>query len=61
MEREVRDSCGRSGTDETPQERLRRGGSSPTPRKASSLQRKSTSAHYILIAFRIHISQTHQK
>ncbi|MFJ5747873.1 hypothetical protein ACIP97_04620 [Peribacillus frigoritolerans] len=31
---EVRDSCGSSGTGETPQ-RLRRGGSPPAPRKAS--------------------------
>ncbi|TCJ03360.1 hypothetical protein E0Y62_14790 [Cytobacillus praedii] len=36
MERKVRDSCGSSGTGETPQERQRRGGSPPTPRKAST-------------------------
>ncbi|MGG1319332.1 hypothetical protein ABE225_00645 [Priestia megaterium] len=35
------DSCGNSGTDETPQERKRRGGSSPAHRKRS-LARKST-------------------
>ncbi|AZV62279.1 hypothetical protein DOZ91_18110 [Peribacillus frigoritolerans] len=32
---EMRDSCGSSGTGETPQ-RLRRGGSPPAPRKAST-------------------------
>ena len=35
------DSCGTSGTGETPQERKRRGGSPPAPRKASILERKS--------------------
>nr|WP_301551221.1 hypothetical protein [Alkalihalobacillus hemicentroti] len=36
------DSCGTSGTGETPQERKRRGGSPPAPRKASILERKFT-------------------
>ncbi|MDP4550660.1 hypothetical protein Q9251_07170 [Alkalihalobacillus macyae] len=36
------DSCGISGTGETPQERKRRGGSPPAPRKASILERKLT-------------------
>ncbi|MCG0047210.1 MULTISPECIES: hypothetical protein [Priestia] len=35
------DSCGKSGTDETPQERKRRGGSAPAHGKRS-LARKST-------------------
>ncbi|WP_195695069.1 hypothetical protein [Priestia megaterium] len=35
------DSCGKSGTDETPQERTRRGGSSAA-RGKPSLARKST-------------------
>ncbi|PVE66105.1 hypothetical protein [Priestia megaterium] len=35
------DSCGKSGTGETPQERKRRGGSSSAPGKRS-LARKST-------------------
>ncbi|MED4047725.1 hypothetical protein [Priestia megaterium] len=35
------DSCRKSGTDETPQERKRRGGSSPV-REKRSLARKST-------------------
>ncbi|MCM3791898.1 MULTISPECIES: hypothetical protein [Priestia] len=35
------DSCGKSGTGETPQERKRRGGSSPA-RGKRSLARKST-------------------
>ncbi|USL44999.1 hypothetical protein LIS78_09930 [Priestia megaterium] len=35
------DSCGKSGRDETPQERKRRGGSSAAPRKRS-FARKST-------------------
>ncbi|TDK58431.1 hypothetical protein E2K98_23670 [Bacillus salipaludis] len=42
MERKVRDSCGSSGTGETPQALKRRGGSPPAPRKASILERKST-------------------
>ncbi|MEK3800685.1 hypothetical protein MHI18_21035 [Peribacillus sp. FSL H8-0477] len=36
------DSCGKSGTGETPQERKRRGGSTARPRKAKRLERKST-------------------
>ncbi|KAB7705503.1 hypothetical protein F9802_13235 [Bacillus aerolatus] len=36
------DSCGISGTGETPQELLRRGGSPPAPRKAKRLEWKST-------------------
>nr|WP_090741335.1 hypothetical protein [Mesobacillus persicus] len=36
MERKALDSCGGSGTGETPQERKRRGGSPPAPRKASA-------------------------
>ncbi|WP_339995033.1 hypothetical protein [Priestia aryabhattai] len=35
------DSCGKSGTGETPQERMRRGGS-PAARGKGSLARKST-------------------
>nr|WP_139195399.1 hypothetical protein [Mesobacillus persicus] len=42
MEWKVRDSCGSSGTGETPQEPWRRGGSPHAPRKASILERKST-------------------
>ncbi|TKD72269.1 hypothetical protein FBF83_05625 [Pseudalkalibacillus hwajinpoensis] len=43
MERKVLDSCGTSGTGETPQDQcfVRRGGSAPAPRKASILERKS--------------------
>ncbi|PKG21613.1 hypothetical protein CWS01_21490 [Niallia nealsonii] len=37
----MRDSCGISGTGETPQA-IRQGGSPPAPRKASILERKST-------------------
>ncbi|TKD72271.1 hypothetical protein FBF83_05635 [Pseudalkalibacillus hwajinpoensis] len=39
------DSCGTSGTGETPQAQcfVRRGGSAPAPRKASILERKSLS------------------
>ncbi|WP_257152301.1 hypothetical protein [Priestia megaterium] len=37
------DSCGKSGTGETPQERKRRGGS-PAVRGKRSLARKSTAA-----------------
>nr|WP_077247865.1 hypothetical protein [Bacillus sp. FJAT-27225] len=44
MERKVRDSCGTSGTGETPQSLWRRGGSPHAPRKASILERKSTTA-----------------
>ncbi|QCR30256.1 hypothetical protein C1N54_13420 [Priestia megaterium] len=40
-EDEDEDSCGKSGTDETPQERKRRGGSSAA-RGKRSLARKST-------------------
>ncbi|WP_090748755.1 hypothetical protein [Bacillus persicus] len=36
MELQALDSCGSSGTGETPQERKRRGGSAPAPRKASA-------------------------
>ncbi|WP_226655466.1 hypothetical protein [Pseudalkalibacillus hwajinpoensis] len=36
MKRKVLDSCGISGTGETPQECKRRGGSPPAPRKAST-------------------------
>ncbi|WP_090741470.1 hypothetical protein [Bacillus persicus] len=36
MERKALDSCGSSGTGETPQERKRRGGSPHAPRKASA-------------------------
>ncbi|WP_134402132.1 hypothetical protein [Peribacillus frigoritolerans] len=43
---EVRDSCGSSGTGETPR-RLRRGGSPPAPRKAS-IWWKSTTTHYLV-------------
>nr|WP_286170706.1 hypothetical protein [Bacillus sp. NTK071] len=39
------DSCGTSGTGETPQERMRRGGSPPAPRKASILERKLTHSY----------------
>ncbi|WP_423478958.1 hypothetical protein [Priestia megaterium] len=38
---ESEDSCGKSGTGETPQERMRRGGS-PAARGKRSLARKST-------------------
>ncbi|MDO6848206.1 hypothetical protein Q4S57_09620 [Priestia megaterium] len=38
---EDEDSCGKSGTSETPQERMRRGGSPPA-RGKRSLARKST-------------------
>ncbi|MBQ4869050.1 hypothetical protein IHQ11_21500 [Priestia megaterium] len=41
IEGQGEDSCGKSGTDETLQERKRRGGSSPT-RGKRSLARKST-------------------
>nr|WP_231557206.1 hypothetical protein [Bacillus badius] len=36
------DSCGISGTGETPQELWRRGGSPPAPRKAKRLEWKAT-------------------
>jgi leucyl-tRNA synthetase len=41
----VRDSCGISGTGETPNGAKRQGGSPPTPRKASILERKSTTTY----------------
>ncbi|MGG0574616.1 hypothetical protein ABE036_11710 [Priestia aryabhattai] len=41
IEGQGEDSCGKSGTDETPQERKRRGGSAPAPGKRS-LAWKST-------------------
>ncbi|MET3685230.1 hypothetical protein ABIC37_000739 [Priestia megaterium] len=43
IEGQDEDSWGKSGTDETPQERMRRGGSS-TARGKRSLARKSTAA-----------------
>ncbi|PLT30857.1 hypothetical protein CUU66_05650 [Peribacillus deserti] len=42
MERKVRDSCGSSGTGETPQSLMPRGCSPPAPRKASILTFQST-------------------
>ncbi|MED3979497.1 hypothetical protein [Priestia megaterium] len=42
------DSCGKSGTGETPQERKRRGGSAAA-RGKRSLARKSTAVPYKLI------------
>jgi hypothetical protein len=44
LERKVRDSCGISGTGETPKDTKCRGGSPHAPRKASNLERKSTSS-----------------
>ncbi|MGG4329380.1 hypothetical protein ABEW33_21905 [Priestia megaterium] len=41
IEGQGEDSCGKSGTDETPQERKQRGGS-PTAREKRSLARKLT-------------------
>ncbi|MCZ8495441.1 hypothetical protein MMB68_00350 [Priestia sp. Y58] len=41
------DSCGKSGTDETPQERKRRGGSSAA-RGKRSLARKSTAVEQMI-------------
>ncbi|MGG0463165.1 hypothetical protein [Priestia aryabhattai] len=41
IEEQGKDSCGESGTDETPQEHKRRGGSAPA-RGKRSLARKST-------------------
>jgi hypothetical protein len=38
-------SCGISGTGETPNGAKRQGGSPPAPRKASNLERKSTSTN----------------
>ncbi|MDI3092450.1 hypothetical protein QJ133_15110 [Priestia megaterium] len=43
IEEQDEDSCGKSGTGETPQERERRGGSPPA-RGKRSLARKSTAA-----------------
>ncbi|MGG2090456.1 hypothetical protein ABFY59_26270 [Priestia aryabhattai] len=43
------DSCGKSGTGETPQERKRRGGSAATRGKRSLARRKSTAVPYKLI------------
>jgi len=43
------DSCGKSGTGETPQERKRRGGS-PAARGKRSLARKSTAASQAIYA-----------
>ncbi|MDW4508743.1 hypothetical protein R7236_10100 [Priestia megaterium] len=47
------DSCGKSGTSETPQEHTRRGGS-PDARGKRSLARKST-ARYVSILFYISV------
>ncbi|MDO6847637.1 hypothetical protein Q4S57_06700 [Priestia megaterium] len=41
---QTKDSCGKSGTGETPQERKRRGGS-PADRVKRSLARKSTAVY----------------
>ncbi|WP_195696279.1 hypothetical protein [Priestia megaterium] len=41
------DSCGKSGTSETPQERKRRGGS-PAARGKRSLARKSTAVYFVM-------------
>ncbi|PFT56272.1 hypothetical protein [Priestia megaterium] len=41
------DSCGKSGTGETPQEHTRRGGS-PAARGKRSLARKSTAVHFVM-------------
>ncbi|MDG0029866.1 hypothetical protein MMB68_09835 [Priestia sp. Y58] len=50
------DSCGKSGTGETPQEHTRRGGS-PTDRGKRSLARKSTAVHFVISD--LHISHQH--
>ncbi|RDZ11146.1 hypothetical protein C3744_22595 [Priestia megaterium] len=42
-----KNSCGKSGTGETPQERSRRGGS-PAARGKRSLARKSTVIHFVV-------------
>ncbi|PFO16687.1 hypothetical protein COJ70_10365 [Priestia megaterium] len=42
-----KDSCGKSGTGETPQERKRRGGS-PAARGKRSLARKSTAVSQVI-------------
>ncbi|MCM3192691.1 hypothetical protein [Priestia megaterium] len=44
IEGQGEDSCGKSGTGETPQERTRRGGSPAAPGKRS-LARKSTAVY----------------
>ncbi|MGG0486322.1 MULTISPECIES: hypothetical protein [Priestia] len=44
------DSCGKSGTSETPQERSRRGGS-PAARGKRSLARKSTAVRFVVSQF----------
>ncbi|MCM3794345.1 MULTISPECIES: hypothetical protein [Priestia] len=41
------DSCGKSGTGETPQEHTRRGGS-PSARGKRSLARKSTAVYFVM-------------
>ncbi|MDH2451452.1 MULTISPECIES: hypothetical protein [Priestia] len=41
------DSCGKSGTGETPQEHTRQGGS-PAARGKRSLARKSTAVHFVM-------------
>ncbi|MBM6599892.1 hypothetical protein V7094_00915 [Priestia megaterium] len=41
------DSCGKSGTGETPQEHTRRGGS-PAARGKRSLARKSIAVHFVM-------------
>ncbi|MBU8588429.1 hypothetical protein V7151_14785 [Priestia megaterium] len=41
------DSCGKSGTGETPQEHTRRGGS-PAARGKRSLAWKSTAVHFVM-------------
>ncbi|MBX9996503.1 MULTISPECIES: hypothetical protein [Priestia] len=41
------DSCGKSGTGETPQEHTRRGGS-PAARGKRSLARKSTAVYFVM-------------
>ncbi|PFD97325.1 hypothetical protein [Priestia megaterium] len=41
------DSCGKSGTGETPQEHTRRGGSPPA-RGKRSLARKSTAVYFVM-------------
>jgi hypothetical protein len=42
LNRRVLDSCGKCRKAETPQERMRRGGSAHAPRKASIMEWKST-------------------
>ncbi|WP_081085206.1 hypothetical protein [Priestia megaterium] len=44
------DSCGKSGTGETPQEHTRRGGS-PAARGKRSLARKSTAVYFVMSKF----------